>query len=114
VNTVGPGDSVRVAVTITNTGARTGSEVVQLYLRDELASVAQPVLRLLRFAKVTLAPGQSREVTWMLGPDDLALLDADLQRVVEPGAFRLTVGPSSREARGRAILTVVGDTLRLP
>ncbi|MGD9524070.1 MAG: glycoside hydrolase family 3 N-terminal domain-containing protein [Gemmatimonadales bacterium] len=114
VDTVGPGDSVRVAVTITNTGARTGSEVVQLYLRDELASVAQPVLRLLRFAKVTLAPGQSREVTWMLGPDDLALLDADLQRVVEPGAFRLTVGPSSREARGRAILTVVGDTLRLP
>jgi beta-glucosidase len=88
--------AVEVGVEVTNTGKRAGKEVVQLYLRDPVASVVVPVQRLRGFAKVALAPGETRTVRFTLRPPDLALLDAGLRWTVEPGAFEVAVGSSSR------------------
>jgi beta-glucosidase len=96
---IGAGDSAVVSVRVRNAGARAGDEVVQLYLRDELASVAQPVRALRGFARVPLAPKESRIVRFMVGRDDLELLDRDLRPVVEPGSFRVMVGASSSDIR---------------
>jgi beta-glucosidase len=96
---IGPGEEVTVAVTVTNTGARAGAEVVQLYLRDEVASVTRPVMELRGFEKVELRPGESQEVSFRLGPEDLALWDLAMRRVVEPGAFTVLVGGSSAATR---------------
>ena len=85
----------QVSVRVTNTGERAGEEVVQLYVRDDVASVTQPVRRLRGFQRVALQPGESRTVTFDLGFADLALLDAGLRKVVEPGMFTVFVGGSS-------------------
>src|SRR5690606_25213514 len=88
-----PQQTVRVRVT--NTGQRAGTEVVQLYVRDDVASVTRPVRELRGFQRVELEPGQSREVEFALGFEDLALFDAQMRRVVEPGTFTVFVGGSS-------------------
>ncbi len=103
---IGPDGSATVHCTITNTGSRAGAEVVQLYLRDLLASVAQPVMALKDFARVSLAPGESRTLSFTLGRDQLQLLDRDLKSVVEPGGFRVMIGSSSKDIRLRGELTV--------
>jgi beta-glucosidase len=92
---VGPDDGINVQVTVKNTGKRAGTEVVQLYLRDEVASRTPPVMTLRGFQQVALAPGAARDLTFRLEPEDLALLDANLQRVLEPGTFTVLVGGSS-------------------
>ncbi|MCB1184109.1 glycoside hydrolase family 3 C-terminal domain-containing protein [bacterium] len=104
---IAPGDTAVISCTVTNTGPRAGDEVVQLYLRDEIASVARPVLALKGFRRVALGAGESRAVRFVLGPDELSLLDRDLVRVVEPGDFRVMVGASSRDVRLRGVLGVV-------
>ena len=91
---------------VKNTGSRAGDEVVQLYVKDELASVTRPVLQLAGFQRIRLAAGEEREVSFVLGPDALRMLDRDLKWVVEPGAFRVLVGSSSRDLRLRGRLTV--------
>ena len=103
---IGPSDTALVRCRVKNVGGRTGDEVVQLYLHDELASVAQPVIALKGFTRIHLAPGEERVVTFRLGPDELRLLDRDLRWVVEPGAFRVMVGASSKDIRLRGGLTV--------
>jgi beta-glucosidase len=95
----GPGIEVRFRVT--NTGARAGAEVAQVYLRDVLTSVAQPLIQLKGFTRVTLAPGESRELRFVLGREALQLLNEEMQWVVEPGTFRVMVGASSRDIRLR-------------
>jgi len=105
-STIAPGDSAEVRLTVRNTGTRAGHEVVQLYLRDEVATYAQPVLRLAGFTRVWLAPGEAREVRFRLGPEQLSVLDARLQPVVEPGTFRVYVGASSRDIRLRGTVEV--------
>lgn len=92
-----PGDTVSVTCSVTNLGAMAGAEVVQLYLRDEMASVARPLLELKGFRKIHLEPGASAEVRFLLTPDMFSLLDPSGKRVVEKGRFRIMVGPSSRE-----------------
>lgn len=89
----------QVRVRVTNTGPRAGTEVVQLYLRDDVASVTRPVRELRGFQRVELQPGESREVAFTLGFDDLSLYDAQMQRVVEPGTFTVFVGGSSQAAQ---------------
>jgi beta-glucosidase len=89
-----------------NAGALAGDEVVQLYVRDELSSVARPVMELAGFQRVHLEPGQSADVVFELGPDRLRMLDERMRRVVEPGAFRVMVGASSKDIRLRGQLTV--------
>ena len=98
--------SAIVRCTIRNTGTRAGDEVVQLYLRDVLASVARPMMQLAGFARIRLQPGESREVEFRVGPSELRMLDVDMKWVVEPGVFRVLVGGSSRDIRLRGDLTV--------
>jgi beta-glucosidase len=88
---------VRVSATITNTGRRAGAETVQLYLRDLVGSTTRPVKELRGFQRVELAAGEKKTVTFTLRPADLAVLDHAFRPVVEPGAFRVWVGPSSAE-----------------
>ena len=94
---VAPGAPVEVSVTLANTGDRAGTETVQLYLRDLVASVTRPVRELKAFRQVTLAPGERRRVAFTLGPDDYGYPDAAGRRVVEPGRFLVFVGGSSAE-----------------
>ena len=84
--------SLSVSVTVTNAGQRSGDEVVQLYIRDEVASFTPAVRSLRGFRRITLAPGESRTVTFVLRPADLALPGPDLRPVVEPGSFTVGVG----------------------
>ncbi|KRA51131.1 hypothetical protein ASD77_16065 [Pseudoxanthomonas sp. Root65] len=85
----------QVSVRVTNTGKRAGEEVVQLYVRDDVASVTRPVKQLRGFQRVALEPGESKTVTFELGFEDLAMYDARMQQVVEPGTFTVFVGGSS-------------------
>ena len=101
-----PGDVATIRCRVTNTGPREGDEVVQLYLHQELASVAQPVIRLAGFERIRLRPGESREVTFDLGRDQLEILDRDMHRVLEPGDYRVMIGSSSKDIRLRDILRV--------
>ena len=103
---VDPAGTATVRCTIRNTGTRAGDEVVQLYVRDVLASVARPVLELKGFTRVSLSPGQSTDVTFTLGPEALKMLGADMKWVVEPGAFRVMIGASSKDIRLRGELVV--------
>jgi beta-glucosidase len=91
------GDPVSVSVAVTNTGSRAGDEVVQLYIRDLVSSVTRPVKELKGFERVSLAPGETRTVRFDLTPDHLAFYDLDMTFRVEPGAFRVMVGSSSRD-----------------
>jgi beta-glucosidase len=90
--TIGPRDDLSVTVTVTNSGARAGKEVVQLYLRDLVASLSPPGKRLKRFAKIELQPGQSRTLTFILHPADLSFIGSDNKPVIEPGDFEVKVG----------------------
>ena len=92
---MGPGGSLTATATITNTGARAGEEVAQLYVRDQVGSVTRAVQELKGFEKVALAPGESRSVSFTLRPDDLAFTRADLSHGWEPGEFSLWIAPSS-------------------
>jgi len=97
--TISPNGEVRVSAEVRNTGRLAGEEVVQLYIHDVLASVTRPVKELRGFEKIALNPGESRTVRFTLTADDLSLLDQNLRRVVEPGAFRVMIGRSSSDIR---------------
>lgn len=96
---IAPDGVVTVSVDVRNSGRRAGSEVVQLYLNDVLASISRPLEELRGFEKIALSPGETRTVRFRLGPDELSLLDRDLKRVVEPGKFRALIGHSSADIR---------------
>ncbi len=98
---IDPTGTAAVRCRVKNTGTRQGDEVVQLYIRDVLASVARPVMELRGFRRVSLAPGEETEITFRLEPADLRMLDRDRRWVVEPGAFRVMVGSSSKDIRLR-------------
>jgi beta-glucosidase len=106
-----PGEPLTVSVAVKNTGRRAGVEVVQLYLRDEVASRTPPVMALRGFARVALDPGASREVTFTLDQDDMAVLDARMQRVLEPGTFTVLVGGSSAALKQARFTLTAGKTL---
>ncbi|HZI99326.1 MAG TPA: beta-glucosidase BglX [Gemmatimonadaceae bacterium] len=98
-NTMSPGDSIGIEFTLTNTGARPGEEVVQLYVGDEVGSITRPVMELRRFRRVALRPGQSGVIRFDLSANDLAFYNAQMRRVVEPGFFRIFVGGNSRDVK---------------
>lgn len=95
-----------VAVDVRNTGGRAGDEVVQLYIRDDVSTVTRPVLELKGFQRLTLAPGESRRVSFSITPAALQFYDAAMRRVVEPGTFSVMVGPDSAHLK-KTVLTVV-------
>ena len=103
---IAPTDSVEIFVTVTNTGKVKGDEVVQLYIRDEVSSVTTYTKVLRGFERITLNPGESREVRFVLHPRDLSLWDKDMNFVVEPGNFRVMVGASSQDIRMETKLQV--------
>jgi len=105
--TVPTNQPARIAVDVANTGSRAGDEVVQLYIHDDEASVTRPVIELKRFQRVMLQPGEHRTVTFELTPDDLALWNPDMVKVVEPGTFTISAGPNSVDLES-AKLTVTG------
>ena len=103
---IGAEGSATVRCRVRNTGTRAGDEVVQLYLRDVLASVARPVMRLAGFQRVRLTPGEEREVAFTVGREQLQMFDASMRWVVEPGTFRVMIGASSQDIRLHGDLTV--------
>ena len=88
-----------------NTGALKGDEVVQLYIRDDFSSVTRPVKELKGFKRITLEPGATQTVSFTITPADLQFYNMDMQRVVEPGTFTISVGANSVDLKA-ATLTV--------
>ena len=101
------GGTAKVSVEVTNTGSREGDEVPQLYIHQKIASLTRPVKELRGFRRVTLKPGEKKTVEFTLTPDSLSMLDVNMQRVVEPGAFEIMVGPDSAHTQ-TVNLNVVG------
>jgi beta-glucosidase len=97
---------VTVRCTVTNTGTHPAAEVVQLYVHDEIASRTRPVMQLRDFARIHLAPGESREVLFTLDAEDLQMVNGDGRWVVEPGSFRVMIGASSKDIRLQERITV--------
>ncbi len=86
-----------VSVEVENVGKRAGDEVVQLYIRDVVASVTRPVKELKGFQRITLGPGEKKRVEFTLGPEQLGFHDRKMRFVVEPGDFKVMVGPNSQD-----------------
>jgi beta-glucosidase len=103
---ISPSGTALVRATVRNVGQRAADEVVQLYLRQRVASVARPLLALKGFERVRLRPGEARPVTFQVGPAELSLLDRGLKRVVEPGRFDIEIGAASDDIRLEGELTV--------
>ncbi len=94
------GGSIRAKVTITNSGTYAGEEVVQLYIQDVAASLVRPVRELKGFQKIRLAPGESREIEFVITEKELAFYQEDLRFMAEPGQFRVFIGGSSAAEEG--------------
>ena len=95
--------SVDVHVTVTNTGQREATEVVQLYIHDRAASISRPVKELKDFSRITLKPRESKEVVFKITPDKLSFYNYDLQYVLEPGEFDIMTGPDSRNVQSTTL-----------
>ncbi len=90
---------ITATVTLTNTGSRDGSEVVQLYTRDMVGSITRPVKELKGFQKIWLKAGESKTVTFTITANDLKFYNSDLKYVAEPGAFKVFIGGNSRDVK---------------
>lgn len=98
-SSIGMDNELVASVTVTNTGDRAGSEVVQLYIRDLVGSVTRPVKELKGFEKIYLQPNESRTVRFTIAPEMLKFYNADLKFVTEPGDFDVMIGPDSRNVK---------------
>jgi beta-glucosidase len=90
-------ESVKVAVTVTNSGTRAGDQVIQMYIHHPVSSVVQPVIALRGFHRVHLEPGASTTVSFDVSPDSLSILNAEMRKVIEPGEVDILVGANSAE-----------------
>ncbi len=106
---VNPAEDLKISVTIQNTGAVFGTEVVQLYLRDEKASMTRPVKELQGFARVGLAPGEKKKVVFTVSPSQTAFLDEDMRWKIEKGEIRVLIGASSEDIRLEDAFLIIGD-----
>ncbi len=104
--TISPAQPVTIKLTVTNSGNFDGEETVQLYIRDMVATVTQPVKELKKFQKVYLKKGESKEISFSLTTEDLKYVNSDLKWVYDPGAFKIFAGGNSRDV-GVADLTGV-------
>jgi beta-glucosidase len=102
-------EPVVVSVVVRNTGARAGTDVVQLYVQDQVASVARPDRMLAGFARVTLEPGQVQQVSFTVHPSRLAFYDPQMRFVVEPGTFSFGVGDSAEDIRADQVVALDGE-----
>jgi beta-glucosidase len=92
-------DNITVSLKVRNTSETDGVEVVQLYVRDMVSSVTTPVMALKGFSRVPLKAGETKTVEMLLTPEHLSLIDKDMKRVTEPGAFNLMIGSASNDIR---------------
>lgn len=99
-------ESTNVSVTIRNSSAREGDEVVQLYVKDQLASVARPVMELKAFKRIRLKPNEQKEIVFKITSEMLSMFDQKMKRVIEPGTFKIMVGASSKDVRQEIELEV--------
>ncbi|MBN1971342.1 MAG: glycoside hydrolase family 3 C-terminal domain-containing protein [Candidatus Delongbacteria bacterium] len=100
------GEKLEISFNLTNIGEHDGDEVVQLYIKDVLASVARPVKELKGFKRVHLLKGKSKRISFILKYEEFSLLNEQMEKVVEPGDFRILIGASSSDIRLRKILRV--------
>ncbi len=107
---VAPCGRVKISCTVRNTGKVSGDEVVQLYIRDEYASLARPVKELKGFKRLTLRPKQKKKITFELHAEQLAFYNKDMELVVEPGKFLVMLGSSSADIKLKTAFNVVGET----
>lgn len=103
--TMRPDGQITVTIPVTNTGNRDGIEVVQLYIRDVVGSIARPVKELKGFQRLSLKAGETATATFTIDASKLKFYNYDLKEVVEPGEFDVMVGPNSRDLK-RASITV--------
>jgi beta-glucosidase len=101
-----PAGNARVSVDVKNAGDREGADVVQLYIHEAFTPVATPVKQLRGFDRVSLKPGETKTVTFTITPEDLQLLDTNMDWVVVPGDFEIMVGKSSEEVVLKGALKV--------
>jgi beta-glucosidase len=106
---VAAGESIRVTVDVSNTGDRAGTEVVQLYGHDVVASVTRPMAQLLAYGRVALAPGETASLQITVPTTRLAFSDRQMRKIVEPGAIALWIGRSCAERVTEAQVTLVGE-----
>lgn len=104
---------VALSVDITNTGERSGSEVVQVYVRDKVATQVRPLQELKAFQRVTLSPGETATLTFTLPVEMFNFTRRDGKRIIEPGEFELQVGASSADIREAVNVLVTGETREL-
>ena len=98
-NMMTTGGNIKASVTVTNTGSVEGTEVVQLYIRDMVGSIARPVQELKGFERISLKPGESRNVTFNINAELLKFYNSDLKYVCEPGEFEVMVGTNCRDVQ---------------
>lgn len=103
------GETIKITLKIKNTGKLKGDEVVQLYVRDEIASLPRPVKELKDFIRVTMDPGESKIITFQMKTDHLAYYDEDMELMVEPGKFKVMIGSSSEDIRLTGEFEVGGE-----
>lgn len=113
-NSVPVDGEVTLSVDITNTGERSGSEVVQVYVRDKVATQVRPLQELKAFQRVTLSPGETATLSFTLPVEMFNFTRRDGKRIVEPGEFELQVGASSADIRQVVTVNVTGETRVLP
>ncbi len=105
---------VYISMDIKNTGDRSGKEIVQLYIRDLIASVTVPIKELKGFSKIFLKPGEMHTVEFKLTHNDLALYNNYMDRVVEPGTFEVMVGSSSDDIRLEGEFEIIKYSTPIP
>ena len=93
------GKKITASVTVKNDGSRDADEIVQLYIRDMVASISRPVKELKGFQRIHLAAGESKEVSFDITPDMLKFYNADLKHVIEPGDFQIMIGTNSKDVK---------------
>ncbi|MDR1502366.1 MAG: glycoside hydrolase family 3 C-terminal domain-containing protein [Prevotella sp.] len=103
---ISPSEGIRVSCKVKNTGTVAGEEVVQLYLHDLLSDVTRPINELKGFQRISLQPGETKEVLFTLNPEALSHLDVQMKNIVEPGDFRVMIGSSSKDIRLKGIFKV--------
>jgi beta-glucosidase len=104
---IGVDGSVTVSVPVRNTGSRAGDETVQIYVHQLVSSVTRPIKELKAFERVTLSPGESRTLSFLLTPEAFRMWNVSMQRVVEPGVFEIMAGPNSVDLK--TVELTIGD-----
>lgn len=104
--TISKNETAKLSFTLTNTGKRTGEEVVQLYLKSKLTAQAQPIIALKGFQRIELRPREIKEVSFTLTPELFSHFSPDLKEVVESGEYELLIGSSSKNLHLKSVLTI--------